>query len=133
VLTRGQVLFDAQGRPVRAVGSHSDVHANTLAEQTLRASEEQHRLLFEANPNPAWMFDVETMQFVAVNAAAIRHYGYSREEFLAMRTTDIRPVEDVADYEAAVAASTEYNPKKRGIWRHRLKNGRIIEAEITGA
>ncbi len=132
VQSRGQVLFDAQGKPVRAVGSHSDIHARTLAEQALRSSEEQHRLLFDANPNPAWTFDAETMQFVAVNAAAIRHYGYSREEFLSMKITDIRPAEDVPLLRAAVLEAIEWTPKKRGIWRHRLKNGRIIEAEVTG-
>jgi PAS domain S-box-containing protein len=132
VQSRGQVLFDADGKPVRAVGSHSDIHARTLAEQSLRSSEEQHRLLFDANPNPAWTFDAATLEFVAVNAAAIRHYGYSREEFLRMKITDIRPAEDVPLLQAAVAEATEWTPRKRGIWRHRLKNGRIIEADVTG-
>jgi len=51
--------------------------------------------LFENNPHPTWVFDRETLRFLAVNAAAVRKYGYSREEFLAMTLKDIRPPEDV--------------------------------------
>lgn len=47
-------------------------------------TEERYRLLFEANPQPMWVFDRETLRFLAVNDAAVSHYGYSREEFLAM-------------------------------------------------
>ena len=61
------------------------------AESQLRASEAQFRLLFEANPNPMWVFDEETFRFLAVNDAALRHYGYTRDEFLALTAVDIRP------------------------------------------
>ena len=52
-------------------------------------------MLFDASPMPMWVYDAETLAFLAVNDAAVRHYGYSREEFLAMRIIDIRPPEDV--------------------------------------
>ena len=52
-------------------------------------------MLFEASPMPMWVYDAETLRFLAVNDAAIRHYGYTRDEFLAMRITDIRPPEDI--------------------------------------
>ena len=52
-------------------------------------------MLFEASPMPMWVYDAETLAFLAVNDAAVRHYGYRRDEFLAMRITDIRPPEDV--------------------------------------
>src|ERR1700693_4065419 len=64
-------------------------------ETQLRESEERYRTLFEQNPLPMWVYDLGTLSFLAVNEAAIRHYGYSREEFMAMRLTDIRPAEDV--------------------------------------
>jgi two-component system, cell cycle sensor histidine kinase and response regulator CckA len=59
-------------------------------EQERQESEKQYRLLFEANPLPMWVYDRHTLAFLAVNEAAIRHYGYSREEFLNMTVSDIR-------------------------------------------
>ena len=64
-------------------------------EEALKHSEERYRLLFECTPQPIWVFDEETLSFLAVNEAAVRTYGYSREEFLSMTTEDIRPSEDV--------------------------------------
>ena len=64
-------------------------------EAALRESEERYRMLFERNPHPMWICDVETHAFLEVNDAAVAHYGYSREEFLQMTKDDIRPPEDV--------------------------------------
>ena len=52
-------------------------------------------MLFEASPLPMWVYDSETLGFLAVNDAAVRHYGYTRQEFLGMTIKDIRPPEDV--------------------------------------
>jgi len=92
--------------------------------------EAQYRLLFEANPQPMWVYDVENLHFLAVNDAAVRHYGYSRAEFLAMTIKDIRPPEDVqllADYRASFTDEVDY----AGEWRHRKKDGTTINVEIT--
>lgn len=52
-------------------------------EGTRRATvEDRYRVLFDENPMPMWAYDVDTLRFIDVNDAAIRHYGYSREEFL---------------------------------------------------
>src|ERR1051326_7451890 len=77
------------------LASAGDITGRKLADEMLRSSEERYRTLFESNPNPMWVFDVETLSFLAVNAAAVRHYGYSQNEFLAMTLKDIRPSEDV--------------------------------------
>ena len=61
-----------------------DVTDRWRAEEEVRSSEKQYRLLFQGNPNPMWVFDLETLAFLEVNEAATQHYGYSREEFLAM-------------------------------------------------
>ena len=61
-----------------------------------RRSEASFRLLFEDNPLPMWVYDIETLHFLEVNSVAVATYGYSREEFLRMRITDIRPPEDVS-------------------------------------
>jgi two-component system, cell cycle sensor histidine kinase and response regulator CckA len=111
-------------------GVARDVTEQKRAEERLRASEEWYRLLFDANPLPMWVYDIETLAFVAVNDAAVAHYGYSRDEFLAMRITDIRPADDVPKVLAAARAphSAEY---EGGVWRHRKKNGESILVEVV--
>ncbi len=88
------------------------------------------RLLFANNPLPMWVYDLETLQFLEVNDAAVAQYGYSRDDFLAMRITDIRPPEDVARLLEHVALD---RPRLQGSgeWRHKRKDGHIIDVEIT--
>jgi PAS domain S-box-containing protein len=101
-----------------------------ILERKQQESEQQYRMLFASNPHPMWVYDLETLAFLAVNDAAIAHYGYSRDEFLAMTIKDIRPLEDVDALLQNVAAVTQ-GLDEAGVWRHRLKDGRIIEVEIT--
>ncbi len=100
------------------------------AQHSLREQEASFRKLFLENPQPMWVFDLETLQFLEVNAAAIEHYGYSRDEFLSMRATDIRPPDDVGAFleEIAIAPALHHSPVA---WRHVLKDGRTIEVDIT--
>ena len=65
--------------------------ARSEAERALRESEEKYRYMFANNPQPMWIYDLESLAFLEVNSAAIHHYGYSREEFLSMTLKDIRP------------------------------------------
>jgi len=62
---------------------------------TLKPEDASFLILFQQHPQPMWVFDVKTLKFLAVNDAAVAHYGYSREEFLNMRTTEIRPQDEV--------------------------------------
>ena len=93
-------------------------------------SEETFRLLFEHHPIPMWIYDLETLAFLAVNDAAVRRYGYTRAEFLALTLKDIRPAEDVPRLLEEVA---QKRPpwQQASDWRHRLKNGAVIDVEIT--
>lgn len=95
-----------------------------------RRSEEGFRHLFTSNPLPMWVYDLETLGFLEVNDAAVTHYGYMRDEFLAMGITDIRPAEDVSRLLADVAKERG-ELSHAGEWRHRLKDGRIIDVDIT--
>jgi two-component system cell cycle sensor histidine kinase/response regulator CckA len=85
------------------------------------------RLLFDATPLPAWVYDAETLRFVAVNRAAIEHYGYSEAEFLANTILFIRPSEDqqrVLDY-----PHDSPGAERGGVFRHRRKDGELIDVE----
>jgi two-component system, cell cycle sensor histidine kinase and response regulator CckA len=109
----------------------SDEGNNALSlEERLRQSQAAFHLLFTNNPQPMWVFNLESLQFLDVNAAAISLYGYSREEFLQMRITDIRPPEEVPRLLHEIAhLPAQLNHS--GIWQHRLKNGQLREMEIT--
>lgn len=103
----------------------------------LRESEEQYRLLFEKNPTPMYVFDRETLGFLAVNEAAIAHYGYSREEFRDLTIKDLRPAEEVPALLDSLAKwatePTMSDLETAGFWRHRKKGGTIILMHIIRA
>ena len=108
-------------------GDSNKAEKNAVAH--LRQQEEQYRLLFETNPSPMWVYDTETLRFLAVNQAAIERYGYSREEFLSLKLSDIRPNEDVAMLSQSVSESTA--PAHPGSeWRHRRKDGSELLVEV---
>jgi len=97
--------------------------------QELRDSEQGRQIMFSANPYPMWVYDCETLHFLEVNDTAVRSYGYSREEFLAMTLVDIRPPDDTAAF--MEAASERHNGySTAGVWRHRRKDGSILFVEI---
>jgi PAS domain S-box-containing protein len=82
-----------------------------------------YRTLFDQHPLPMWMFDEDTLRFLAVNEAAVRAYGYSHDEFARITLGDIRPPEDLARTADGPAQST-------GAWRHRTKDGRVLEVFV---
>ncbi|HTQ55026.1 MAG TPA: ATP-binding protein [Bryobacteraceae bacterium] len=98
------------------------------AKELLNKKDAKFRLLFEDNPRPMWVFDRQTLRFLEVNQAAVAHYGYTRAEFLAMTIADIRPREDVPRLVETVAQAGVLT--LGGQWRHRLKDGRIIDVEV---
>ena len=100
-----------------------------LLEQLTR-SEEEYRTLFELHPNPVWVYDLETLRFLAVNAAAERQYGYSRQELASMTIADIRPQEEVPAMLAAVGNVAE-GAVRSGPWHHRTRDGTVFEVEIS--
>jgi PAS domain S-box-containing protein len=122
-------LRSPQGELAGAVLVFADITAAYRAELALRESEQRYRTLFESNPHPMWVYDVETLKFLTVNDAAVAHYGYSREEFLAMTIPDIRPAEDFRPLMDAVHDGKAVHVPVP--WRHRLRDGRLIHVEIS--
>lgn len=102
-----------------------------MNEAKLIDSEYKYRLLFESGPLPKWIYDVETLQFLYVNEQAIKHYGYTRTQFLSMTLKDIRPEEDIARLQQSVINATQTGSNSfQGNFRHRKANGDIILVDI---
>lgn len=99
-------------------------------ETELRASEERYRLLFESTPQPIWVYDEETLAFLAVNEAAVATYGYSREEFLSLNVNDIRSSAGGPALLIKPAIGAE-EPVISSPWRHERKDGSSIYVELT--
>ena len=97
---------------------------------TLRDNAESFRLMFANNPLPMWVYDLKDLKFIEVNTAAVAHYGYTRDEFLAMRIGDIRHPNE-APRPPADATRQRPGLQLTGEWRHRCKDGRVIDVYLV--
>jgi len=97
----------------------------------LQESERRYSELFHMSPQPMWVFDIGTYEFMDVNKAALINYGYSNSEFLAMTIKDIRPEEDLPPIEDILEMSANENESMfKGIKRHKKKDGTIIQVQV---
>ena len=125
----GEPVFDAQGEFTGYHGVGKDVTDQARAQKALEDSEHRYRMLFDIHPHPMWVSDNKTLAFLAVNQAAIAHYGYSREEFLSMTAEHIRPQEDVSQLlKNFQDQSRDYMQRAA---RHQKKNGELIDVEVV--
>jgi PAS domain S-box-containing protein len=125
----GEALFDEKGKFIGYHGVGKDITERARDQKALEESEKRYRALFDVHPQPMWVVDASTFAFLAVNNAAMRLYGYSKEEFLALTADQIRPEEDVDDLRRAFADwSNNYSQR---LWRHRKKSGEVIPVKVT--
>ena len=125
----GEPLFDEKGKFIGYHGVGKDITERARDQKALEDSERRYRTLFDVHPQPMWVVDANTLAFLAVNGAAMRLYGYSKEEFLALTADQIRPEEDVDDLRRAFADwSNNYSQR---IWRHRKKSGEVLPVKVT--
>ncbi len=92
--------------------------------------EQEFRLLFAANPLPMWVFDRKSLAFLDVNDAACNHYGYSRDEFLSMDLTNVRPESEIPRLLEDLKHQVE-GYRVAGEWTHRTKNGKLLDVLIA--
>ena len=123
----GQVFAD--GKRVFTVVVR-DVTERQRADAALQKQNEEYRILFESNPCPMYVCAEGSLEFLAVNEAAVDHYGYTREEFLSMTVMDIRPTADVPTLLAYVGDHPEQTDEA-GAWKHRKKDGSVIDVHVN--
>lgn len=99
------------------------------------ATEDPFRRLFESHPHPMWVYDLETLRFLAVNAAALAQYGYTRDEFLELTIKELCLPEHVLrlldSLDDIRYGHTEPGPRTPALWRHRRKDGTNLDVEIV--
>lgn len=122
---RGKIVARApDGTPLRMIGTHTDITSK-------KESEEQYRNLFNITPLPTWIYDFETLRFLAVNEAAVATYGFTRAEFLSMTILDICPPELQGSLANALE-NREQEPKTFYTnWRHKKNSGDVIVVEVN--
>jgi PAS domain S-box-containing protein len=105
-----------------------DISTRRRAEEALRESELRYRLLFDCNPQPMWVQDLETGRFIAVNEAAQRLYRYSSDEFLGMQNVDAILAQPRSE---ATELPKLTNVVQVSTAKHRRKGGTILNVELT--
>jgi PAS domain S-box-containing protein len=122
--------FGANGEVGGIMMFAEDITVHKKSQEKLKKSEARYRLLFENNPFPMWVYELETLKILAVNDAAINRYGFSEEEFLHLTIMDISPEEDIP----LMLKQISENPQElmnAGVWRHQKKDGSLIYVEIN--
>jgi PAS domain S-box-containing protein len=126
ILARGMlILRDNEGKPLRMIGTHADITSKRIAE-------EEYKLFFYKNPLPMYTVDLDTMDFRDVNEAALKHYGYARNEFLTMTLHDVNLVQAIpylGEIRKAMSSTYEFAELKAV---HKKKNGELIYVSNTG-
>jgi len=112
------------------IGVARDISEVRRADRAVAQSRGLYQTLFDLNPLPMWVYDLDTLAFLAVNQAAVKQYGYTREEFLRMSIRHIRPREDLPRLDENLSQTcSEF--ENAGFWRHCTKDGHAIDVEIT--
>jgi PAS domain S-box-containing protein len=108
-----------------------DIEPVKQAERKIEASRKQYKYLFDKNPQPMWVYRANSLAFLEVNSAAVRHYGYSRQEFLEMTLNDIRPADEIGRLKENFKTNNWSEFQNTKPWKHLRKDGTEIFVEIS--
>lgn len=122
-------LADDKGWYTHWIAVERDITGRKSAQLALQQSEQRYMALFEQAPLPMWVFERDSLRFLAVNDAAVRQYGYSREAFLGMTLRDIRPASEVTRLEARLASFEEFESVQQ--WAHRRQDGSEFPVDVV--
>ncbi|MGN6371314.1 MAG: ATP-binding protein [Phycisphaerae bacterium] len=99
--------------------------------RTLAHIARDYQILFQNNPLPMWIFDPQTLRILDANNQALLTYGYSREEFLHLDISQLRPPEKIPHLLDALATLPP-GVQRSGPTTHRKKNGETFSVEVIG-
>ncbi|MCD8740102.1 PAS domain-containing protein [Mucilaginibacter roseus] len=128
----GTLKSDSNGMPLKMVGACLDITENKRIEQDLEMLKNRYSDLFQLSPHPMFVYDIETLNYLDVNDAAIQIYGYSTDEFKAMNLLDIRPAEDVPMFKQIIQGEIKQGIQHTGISRHIKRNGQLMSVLTRG-
>ncbi|MGH7123902.1 MAG: PAS domain S-box protein, partial [Stellaceae bacterium] len=121
-------IKDEAGSPVRCIAILRDATQRRHLQETLVERERMFRLLFESNPIPMWVRDIDSHECLEVNKAAIQQYGYNREQFLALPLRELLPDYRELGYgDPKTARMLGSFPNRR----HRRADGSIIVVDVV--
>lgn len=130
VMERKQLIKNELGEIIRLDVLLMDISEQKSEESRLMESEVTFKSLFYSHFNPMWVYDPETLYFLAVNDAAIRFYGYTHDEFFRMTVKQIRPKEDVPELLKAIR-SNNFDEYREKTWKHVKKDGSLIFVKLV--
>ena len=128
---RGHLIYSADQRPIRMIGAIQDITARKQSEETILASEEKYRQIFYKNPFPTWIFDLDSLQIVEVNDAALLKYGFDKNEFHQLTMRDIHSPGEADEFMESLKGMTELSAANNKLWHHHKKSGDVMIVEVT--
>lgn len=133
VIDKGYFVRNNDNEAIQMVGTISDLTLDIEARESLRASEEQYRLLFKQSPLPMYIYEPDTLKFVAVNNSAIEKYGYTEEELLQLSIHELHPESEYEEIKKEIERSIKKKRTGFDTWSQLKKSGEKIIAEISGS
>ena len=130
VKVRSITQKDSNNNPIAIIGLLQNVTEQINSELALRKNEESLRYLFDNNPLPMWLYNFDSKIILEINNAALKHYGYSKDEFLSLKVSDILNPDEIStynDYEMIEIIKSNQPIETT----HILKNGKIINVELN--